>query len=133
MNKLLAVAGGVLLLGLPCAASAGTLFTNAVICVTPTVLDFGRVATNRTATATFVVENMGGSKLIGKATVQAPFQITAGGDYSLKPNEAQIVTITYKPLRLGPDTQTVTFTGGGGAKATVNGNVPRQPKTKSKD
>jgi hypothetical protein len=132
MNKLLAVAGGVLLLSCPRVADAGTVFTNPVIYVTPMVLEFGRVATNRTATATFVVENMGSGRLIGKATVAAPFKIVAGGDYSLKPNEAQLVTITYKPISTAPDTQTVKFTGGGEAKATVTGNSPPQQKTKPK-
>jgi hypothetical protein len=126
MNKLLAVAGGVLLLGVPRVADAGTIFTNPVIYVTPTVLDFGRVATNRTATATFVVENMGSGKLVGKATVSAPFKVTAGGDYALKENELQVVTITYKPTGTAPDTQTVTFTGCGEAKATVKG-IPVPP------
>jgi len=129
MNKLLSVAGGVLLLVVPRAAGADTLFTNAVIYVTPMVVDFGRVPTNRTATATFVVENVGSTKLVGKATVPAPFKITAGGDYALKENEAQIVTITYKPTGTAPDKQTVTFTGGGQAKATVKGipaPVPRK-------
>lgn len=128
MNKLLAVAGGVLLLGLPRVADAGTLFTNAVIYVTPMVVDFGRVPTNRTATATFVVQNVGGTKLVGKATVPAPFKITAGGDYALKQDEAQIVTITYKPTGAAPDKQTVTFTGGGEAKATVKGIPIRPPR-----
>ena len=132
MNKLLAVAGGVLLLGSPRVADAGTVFTNPVIYVTPMVLEFGRVATNRTATATFVVENMGSGRLIGKATVAAPFKIVAGGDYALKPNEVQLVTITYKPISTAPDTQTVKFTGGGEAKATVTGNSPPQQKTKPK-
>ena len=121
MNKLLAVAGGLLLLGVPRIAEAGTVFTNPVIYVKPMVLDFGRVATNRTATASFVVENMGSGRLVGKATVPAPFKIVAGGDYALKENEAQIVTITYKPRGTTPDTQTVKFTGGGEAKATVTG------------
>jgi hypothetical protein len=132
MNKLLAVAGGVLLLGVPGVAAAGTLFTNPVIYVTPMVLDFGRVASNTTATATFLVENMGSGKLVGKATVPAPFKIVAGGDYTLRGNEAQVVTITYQPSGVAPDTQTVEFTGGGGAKATVTGNSPPAQKTKPK-
>lgn len=128
MNKLLSVAGGVLLLVVPRAAGADTLFTNAVIYVTPMVVDFGRVPTNRTATATFVVENVGSTKLVGKATVRAPFKISAGGDYSLKENEAQIVTITYTPTGTAPDTQTVSFSGGGQAKATVKGIPIRPPR-----
>jgi hypothetical protein len=132
MYKLLAVAGGVLLLGFPRVADAGTVFTNPVIYVTPMVLEFGRVGTNRTATATFVVENMGSGKLVGKATVPPPFKIVAGGNYALKANEVQIITITYKPISTAPDTKTVKFTGGGEAKATVTGNSPPQQKTKPK-
>ena len=128
MNKLLAVAGGLLLLCAPRIAAAGTLFTNPVIYVTPLTLDFGRVTSNKTATATFVVENMGSGRLIGKATVPAPFKITAGGDYALKENEAQIVTITYKPTGTTNDLQTVTFTGGGEAKATVKGTPIPAPR-----
>ena len=92
------------------------------------VLDFGRVPTNRTATATFVVENMGSSKLVGKATVPAPFKIVAGGDYSLKANEAQMVTITYKPTRRRPRHADRQVHRRGGAKATVTGNQRRVPR-----
>ena len=132
MNKLLALTGGVLLLGVHGIAAADTMFTNPVIYVTPMVLNFGTVASNKTATATFVVENMGRGKLVGTATVPAPFKIVAGGDYTLRENEAQIITITYKPTGAAPDTNTVTFTGGGGAKASVNGNLPPPQRTKPK-
>lgn len=133
MNKLLAVAGGVLLLGAPRIAEAGTMFTNPVIYVQPMVLAFGRVPTNATATATFVVENMGIGILVGTASVPAPFKIVAGGNYALKANEAQMVTVTYTPRSAAPDTQTVKFTGGGGAKTTVTGTpapVPRKLLTR---
>ena len=128
MNKLLSLAAGVLLLLVPRVSVAGTLFTNAVIYVTPMVVDFGKVPTNKTATATFVVENVGSTRLVGKATVPAPFKIVAGGDYSLKENEAQIVTIAYTPTGTAPDTQTVSFSGGGQAKATVKGIPTRPPR-----
>ena len=127
MKKLLALAGGVLLLGVPGIAAAGTLFTNPVIYVSPMLLNFGPIATNKTATATFIVENMGVGKLIGKATVAAPFKIVGGGSYSLKENEAQVVTITYKPTGAPSDKQTVKFTGGGEAKATVTGKPAPPP------
>ena len=84
MNKLIALAGGVLLLGVPGIAAAGTLFTNPVIYLAPMVLDFGLVTSNTTATASFVVENMGVGKLVGTATVRPPFKIVAGGSYALK-------------------------------------------------
>ena len=66
---------------------------------------------------------MGSGKLVGTATVPAPFKILSGGDYKLKENEAQIVTVTYTPSGAAFDTETVTFTGGGGSTATVNGKL----------
>jgi hypothetical protein len=128
MNKLLALAGGVLLLGVPRVAEAGSMFTNPVIYVQPLTLDFGRVPTNLTATATIVVENMGIGILVGTASVPAPFKITGGGNYALKANEAQMVTVSYTPRSPAPDNQTVTFTGGGGAKTIVKGIPARVPR-----
>jgi hypothetical protein len=100
---------------------ASSLITNPVVMVTPMVLDFGVVKTNSTVTNTFLIENAGGGKLVGKASVSPPFKIISGGTYSLKENTAQIVTITYTPSRAPVDSQTVTFTGGGGAKAIATG------------
>ncbi len=78
------MAGCVLVLGVPWIAEAGTLFTNPVIFVKPTALDFGPVASNTTATNTFLVENMGSGTLVGTATVAAPFKILSGGNYTLR-------------------------------------------------
>jgi hypothetical protein len=129
MNKLLALAGSVVLLGIPSISEAGTLFTNPVIFISPMTMSFGGVATNMTATRTFLVENMGSGKLVGTATVPAPFKIVSGGDYTLRQDEAQVVTVTYTPSGAASDTQTVVFTGGGGAKASVTGqSAPAQPK-----
>ena len=129
-----ALAASLFVLCAPRFAEASTLFTNPVIVVTPMTLDFGRVATNTTATNTFLVENIGRGKLVGTATVAAPFRILSGGDYSLRDNEAQIITVTYKPTAAASDTQTVEFTGGGGAKATITGKPavvpPKKPKRK---
>jgi len=130
MNKLLALAGGVLLLGVSACAAADTFFTTPVIFLTPPILNFGVVPSNTTATATIIVENMGVGKLVGTATVPAPFKIVAGGDYTLRTREAQIVTITYTPSGAALDKQTVTFTGGGGAKATVTGKAGPPPRKK---
>jgi len=127
MNTLRALTASLLVLCAPCIVGASTLFTNPVIVVTPMNLDFGRVVTNTTATKTFLVENIGSGKLVGTATVAAPFKILSGGDYKLKENEAQIVTVIYKPTGAAPDSQTVQFTGGGGAKATVTGKPTAPP------
>jgi hypothetical protein len=132
MNKLLALAGCLLVLVVPRIAGAATLFTTPVIFVTPMILDFGLVATNATATNTLVVENMGRGKLIGTATVAAPFKILSGGVYTLGENEAQIVTIIYKPSGAKPDTQAIKFTGGGGAKVTAKGKPAASSPTRLK-
>jgi hypothetical protein len=116
-----ALAVSLVVLCAPRFVQAGTLFTNAVMVVTPTTLDFGRVATNTSATSTFLIENMGSAKLVGTATVAPPFKILSGGEYSLRENDAQIITVTYKPTGAASDTRTVYFTGGTGAKATVTG------------
>lgn len=132
MNKLFTLGGWLLFLGAPGVAAAGTLFTNPVIFVSPPTLNFGPVTTNAIATNTFVVENMGRGKLVGTATVQAPFKILSGGDYTLRENEAQVITLTYTPSGAAADTQTVQFTGGGGATATVTGKLAVAPLKKSK-
>jgi len=123
MNRLLVIAGWALFLSVPGIAEAATLFTTPVIYVKPQTLDFGRVAAKATATNTFLVENMGKGKLVGTATVPAPFKILSGGNYTLRENEAQIVTVIYTPSGAASDTQTVMFTGGGGAKARATGKL----------
>jgi hypothetical protein len=132
MNRLLACAGCAFVLAMPRIADAGTLFTNPVIFIAPMVLHFGPVPRGETATNTFVVENMGVGKLVGTAKVPAPFKILSGGNYTLRENEAQIVTVTYKPSGAASDKQTVTFTGGGGSKATVTGKLGASPPKKSR-
>jgi hypothetical protein len=113
-------------------AKAGTLFTNPVLVVTPMTLDFGRVATNTMATNTFLLENIGRGTLVGKATVAAPFKILSGSDYTLRENEAQIMTVIYRPSGAAADTQAVEFTGGGGGKATATGRPAASPPKKPK-
>lgn len=72
-------------------------------------------------TKEFLVENVGRGKLVGIASVPAPFKIIFDRNYALKEREIQVVTVAYTPGRSGTNTATVTFTGGGGAKATVTG------------
>jgi hypothetical protein len=123
MKRVIASAGMILFLKWLCIAKAATLFTVPIIVVTPTTMDFGAVATNRTVTKAFLVENAGGGKLVGKAKVAPPFKIVDGGDYTLRENEVQVVTISYTPRSDRTNVQTVTFTGDGGAKATVVGRL----------
>jgi hypothetical protein len=134
MKSLLIMTGCVLVLGVPWIAEGGTLFTNPVIFVKPSALDFGPVAGNTTATNTFLVENMGSGRLVGTATVAAPFKILSGGNYTLRKNEAQIVTVIYTPTGAASETETAKFTGGGGAEATVTGKLalPRSKNPKRK-
>lgn len=121
MKKILVLmTAGMALLGIA-RGQDGTLLTNAVVVVTPTTLDFGTVAARTTVTNTLLVENAGEAKLVGKATVAPPFKIIEGARYSLKANEAQMLTITYTPTKAERDTRTVYFTGGFGAKVTVTG------------
>ena len=123
MRNLPAIAGCLLVLLFTRTAEAGSLFTNPVIFVAPATLDFGSVSEGVTATNTFLVENMGSGKLVGTATVPAPFKILSGGDYTLRQKEAQVVTVTYTPSGAAADTETVNFTGGGGAKAAATGKL----------
>ena len=97
--------------------------TNGVILVSPTRLNFGTVSLGKSVTNTFLVENFGHGKLVGTASVPAPFKIISGEKYSLKEKEVQIVTVVYTPTRPRIDKAAVTFTGGNGAKALVMGKV----------
>jgi len=108
-------------------AHGSNLLTNPVVMVTPMVLDFGLVKGGTTVTNTLLIENAGGGKLVGKASVSAPFKIISGGSYSLKENSAQVLTITYTAGRDAADTQAVTFTGGAGGKATLTGRSSGPP------
>ena len=109
-------------------AASNNLFASPFILVTPRKLDFGTVPLGKTATNTFVIENIGSGRLAGSATVPGPFKIVSGGEYSLKYGSAQIVTITYTPTGAGTDAQTVKFTGGFGAKVAVVGKMaPLRP------
>ena len=96
--------------------------TNAVISATPSSLNFGSVASGVSATNTFTVQNIGGGTLAGTATVAAPFRIVSGGTYSLGSSQTQTVSVSYSPSGQN-DSQVVTFTGGGGATATVSGSL----------
>ena len=108
-------------------AAGGTLFTNPFIHVTPGAIDFGAVPLKQSATNTFLVENWGGGKLVGKATVPSPFKIISGGTYRLGPNDAQVVTVSYTPTGALLDTNAVTFTGGAGLSAGVCGRSAGPP------
>jgi len=111
-------------------AAAGTLFTNPIIVVSPRTINFGGVHWKTVVTNSFLVENWGGGKLIGKATVEPPFKILSGGSYKLGPRDVQVVTISYSPSRAAADTNVVKFTGGDGVSAPVTGKLTGAPADK---
>jgi hypothetical protein len=103
--------------------------SGALVSVTPSSQNFGSITAGGTSNLTFTVKNAGSSTLSGTATVPPPFQIASGGTYTLGANQSQVVTVMYAPANSGVDSQTVTFTGGGGATATVSGTALPTPPT----
>jgi hypothetical protein len=110
------------------AGAADSLFKDPIISVSPRSIDFGQVSSTDTVTNSLLVENWGGGKLVGKATVARPFKILSGASYRLRPADAQIVTITYKPTGAALDTNVVKFTGGGGAVIPVIGRAIKKER-----
>lgn len=108
-------------------ALADTLFKDPIISLTPRHIDFGTVPLKTTVTNTFLLQNWGGGKLIGKATVRRPFKIISGANYRLGPSDAQVITIIYTPSGAALDTNVVKFTGGAGALAPVVGRPAGNP------
>ncbi len=111
MKKRFALIGTTLLAAAFCASHAGTLFTSPIIFVQPNKLDFGTVAPKEFSTNSFIIENVGGGTLIGKAEVPAPFKIVSGETYSLKRSEIQVVKIVYTPDNSGTNRESVKFSG----------------------
>jgi hypothetical protein len=97
--------------------------TNPVIAITPASLDFGVVGIGSTNGLVLTVRNAGAGTLAGTASVALPFSIVGNASYSLGSNATQAIALRYVPTQVGIDSRTVTFTGGGGASATVNGSV----------
>ena len=95
--------------------------TTPAITVSPSLLDFGSVATNTNREMNFTVRNGGSGTLAGTATVSAPFSVIAGGTYSLGANQSQTVTVRFSPTAVGSASRSVSFAGGGGATASVSG------------
>ncbi len=92
-----------------------------VISVTPDSLDFGLVTVGNSADLTFTVQNTDGGTLTGDATTSPPYTIVSGGSYNLTSGQTQTVTIRFSPTSGGTFTESVDFTGGGGASQTVTG------------
>jgi hypothetical protein len=89
--------------------------------VAPTSLDFGRVTVGSTADKTIVVQNTGGGKLIGSASVAPPFSIVSGGSFTLSLGAKQNVVVRFTPTS-GVFAANVTFTSNAGdASVSVTG------------
>src|SRR5262249_24497732 len=99
--------------------------------VTPSTQNCGTIPVGTSADVSFVVQNNGSASLTGTASVAAPFNIVSGGAYTLGPGANQSVTGRYSPSVIGTDWQTVTFTGGNGATATVTGTAIAAPPSGS--
>lgn len=98
------------------------LITNPVtISVSPASQNFGSISVGATADRNFTVTNLGGGTLNGIVSVPSPFSVVAGSPYSLSANQNTTITIRYSPVSVGSNSQTVTFTGGGGATRPVIG------------
>lgn len=95
------------------------------ILVTPGSLAFGTTGIPFPKTLTLSVTNVGGGTLTGTASVVggAPYSITAGASYSLAANAGQNVTVQFAPTATGSFSDSVVFTGGGGASIPVTGSV----------
>jgi hypothetical protein len=95
--------------------------TNPIVTVAPSSLDFGIIQASTSKDLTVNVQNSGSGILSGMATFTSPFNIVAGGTYSLGAGQAQIITIRYAPTGAGTNNATATFTGGGGATCSLMG------------
>jgi hypothetical protein len=104
------------------------LITNpGTISVSPASQSFGSIQAGTTAERNFTVTNLGPGTLDGTVSVPSPFSVMAGSPYSLSANQNATVTIRYSPVSAGGDTQTVVFTGGGGASRSVSGSLYSAP------
>jgi hypothetical protein len=65
--------------------------------------------------------------LSGSATVTSPYSIVSGGNYSLGAGQSQLVLVAFNPTAASNYTQTVSFSGGGGTSAVVNGSGTNAP------
>jgi len=101
----------------------GGAVSSPVAQLSTSTIDFGSVRVGSNATATITIKNAGVGTLAGSASVSAPFSIVSGGTYSLGSDQAQTVTLRYSPTASGSSSQTVTFTGGGGASALAVGSA----------
>jgi hypothetical protein len=98
-----------------------------VLQVTPGSIAYGTILNGTSKTNSFTVQNIGTGTLTGTASVGAPFSIVSGGSYSLGASASQAVTVVFSPTVASNYNQSVTFTGGSGASATVTGSATNAP------
>jgi len=90
--------------------------------VSPSSRDFGTVLVGScSSTKNFEVTNTGTGTLTGNASVSAPFSCDSGCDYTLTGGQTETVKIEFCPTAEQSYSRTVSFSGGGGATATVTG------------
>jgi hypothetical protein len=95
--------------------------TNPVISLSSSSLNFGTVLVGSTNDLTITVRNVGAGTLSGSASVSAPFSILGTASYSLGSNQSRVITLRYVPTTARTDSQTATFSGGGGASVSATG------------
>ena len=110
----------------PTALRAGSDSRSPLIAISPVVLNFGLVGVGRTKDLPLTVQNAGGGRLEGTATVAAPFSIV-GARYSLKSGQSQSLTVRYKPTAPGTNTQSVVLGGASAATVLVTGSARTPP------
>lgn len=94
------------------------------ILVTPGSLAFGTTGIPFPKTLTLSVTNVGGGTLNYTAAVGgAPYSITGGASGALAANAGANVTVQFAPTATGNFSDSVVFTGGGGASIPVAGSV----------
>jgi hypothetical protein len=90
-------------------------------------ISYGTVPAGTSTAASFTVQNVGSGILSGTVTVEPPFSVLAGGTYRLGANQSQSVTVIFSPSVAGDYSQSLIFTGGAGASATVTGSATNIP------
>lgn len=112
------------------AFESGQVTAGPSILVTPGSLSFGNIYRYATASLTLSVTNVGGGTLNYTAAVGgAPYSITSGASGALAANAGTTVTVQFAPTSSGSFSDTVTFTGGGGASIPITGSATVAPTT----
>jgi hypothetical protein len=89
--------------------------------VAPLRLDFGRVEVGTSVTQQVVLDNVGSGWVTGTSSVATPFGIVSATTYHIPGYSSVLGSVRYSPAAPGTNTQTVSFTGGGGASCIATG------------